>query len=181
MAAEHHCLDVAHGDVDRLGEERAIPRRVEHTGHADDPLAWESRHLLRDVTHHVERIRHDDDDRVRRGALDLLRYVPDDSRVRVEQIITRHPRFARDAGGDDHDVGAARFVVAVGPDDTRIEALDGRRLPLIQPFPLRHPLDDVDHDDSASELLLRNALRGRRAHVPGANNRNLVDHVVRLT
>ena len=68
VPAEHHRLDVAHRHVERLGEERAVARRIEHTGHADDALAREARHVLRDVAHHVERVRDHDDDRVRRGG-----------------------------------------------------------------------------------------------------------------
>ena len=38
---------------------------------------------------------------------------------------------------------------------------------------------DVHHHDAARELLLRDPLRGRRADVSGAHDRNLVDHVAR--
>ena len=72
---------------------------------------------------------------------------------------------------------SGRLVVAVRADDARVEALDRRRLPLVEALALRNALDDVDHDDGARQLLLRDTLRGRRADVPGADDRDLVDHV----
>ena len=139
VPAEHHRLDVAHRDVERLGEERAVARRVEHAGHADHALAREAGDLHRDVAHHVERVRDDDDDRVRRGLRDVLGDRLHDAGVRVEQVVAAHARLAGDAGRDDDDVGARRFVVAVGADDARVEQLDRRRLPLVEPFPCGMP------------------------------------------
>ena len=52
----------------------------------------------------------------------------------------------------------------------------GARLPLVEALALRNALDDVDHDDGARQLLLGDALGGRRADVAGADDRNLVDH-----
>jgi hypothetical protein len=46
------------------------------------------------------------------------------------------------------------------------------------PLPLRDPLGDVHHHDAAGELLLGDPLRGRRADVSGAHDRNLVDHAL---
>ena len=57
------------------------------------------------------------------------------------------------------------------------KALDRRRLPLVEPLALRNAFDDVDHDDGAGELLLGDALRGRRADVAGADDGDLVDHM----
>ena len=59
----------SHRHVERLGEERAVARGVEHAGHADHALAREAGDLHRHVAHHVERIRHHDDDRVGRRRL----------------------------------------------------------------------------------------------------------------
>ena len=38
VTAQNHCLDVSHRHVERLGEERAVARRVEHTRHPDHAL-----------------------------------------------------------------------------------------------------------------------------------------------
>ena len=54
----------------------------------------------------------------------------------------------------------------------------GADSPLIEPLALRNALDDVHQDDGAGELLLGDALRSRRADVAGADDRDLVDHVV---
>ena len=110
--------------------------------------------------------------------LDLLGDRLDDAGIRVEQIVARHARLARDAGGDDDDVGARRLVVAVRADDARVEAFDRRRLPLVESLALRDALDDVDHDDGARQLLLRDALRSRRADIARADDRDFVDHVL---
>ena len=84
-------------------------------------------------------------------------------------------------GGTALDVGAnvGVYTYLLWRLCARVEAFDWRGLPLIQPLTLRNSLDDVHHNDGARELLLRNSLRGRRAHVPGADNREFVDHVVR--
>ena len=111
-----------------------------------------------------------------RRLLDLLRHRLDDAGVGVQQVVARHARLARDAGRDDDDVGAGRLLVAVRADDARVEALDRRGLPLVEPLALRNALGDVDHDDGARQLLLGDALRGRRADVAGADDRDLIDH-----
>jgi len=157
-------------------EERPIARRVEHTGHAEHALARKARHLERDIAHHVERVRDHHDDRVRRGLLDLGGHRLHDARVGVEQIVARHPRLARDAGGDDDDLRARRLRVAVRADHARIEELDRRRLPLVERLPLRDALDDIYHDDLTRQFLLCEPLRRRRAHVARADDRDLVYH-----
>jgi hypothetical protein len=67
--------------------------------------------------------------------------------------------------------GAGGLLVAVGADHPAVEALDRRRLPLVEPLALRDPLHDVDQHDLAGELLLRQPLRGGGADVPGARLR----------
>ncbi len=93
--------------------------------------------FIRDVAHHVERIRDDDEDRVRRRLLDLLGDLLHDAGVGVEQVVARHARLAGDAGGDDDDVGVGGLIVAVRADDARVESFDRRRLPLVETLALR--------------------------------------------
>ena len=71
---------------------------------------------------------------------------------------------------------SGRLIVAVRADDARVEAFDRRRLPLVEALALRNAFDDVDHDDGARQFLLGDTLRGRRADVAGADDRDLVDH-----
>ena len=139
-------------------------------------FAWEAGHLLRDVALDVEWIGDDDQDRIRRRLLDLLGDRLHNAGVGVEQIVTGHSRLARDAGRDDHEIGIGGLVVAVRADEPRIEAFDRRRLPLVEPFALRNSFDHVHHDHGARELFLSDALCSRRADVPRADDRNLVDH-----
>jgi hypothetical protein len=47
---------------------------------------------------------------------------------------------------------------------------------LVEAFALRNSLDDVHHDDRARQFFLSDALRGRRANVARADDRNFVDH-----
>jgi len=89
---------------------------------------------------------------------------------------SRGSRACRDAGRDDDDVGIDGLLVAVRADDARIESFDRGRLPLVEPFPLRDSLDDVDDNDRPRQLLLGDALRGRRANIARADDRNFVDH-----
>jgi hypothetical protein len=166
--AEHHRLDVAHRAVERLGQEAAVARRVQHARHADHPLARKAARLHGDVAHHVERVADDDEDRLRRRLRDLLCHRPDDAGVGVQQVVARHAGLAGDAGRDDDDVRILRLLIAI--------RADGRTLPLIEPLALRNPLGDIDHDDGARELLLRHALGSRRPDIAGADDGDLVDH-----
>jgi hypothetical protein len=72
MSAEDECEDVAHGDLELFGYERAVAGRVEDAGHAHYPLARETTRLHRHVAHRVERVRDDDEDRLRRVLYDLF-------------------------------------------------------------------------------------------------------------
>ena len=58
-----------------LRDESAEAGGVEHSGHADDALARESAQLVGGLRHGVERIRHDDEDAVRRMLHHLADYV----------------------------------------------------------------------------------------------------------
>ena len=176
MAAQHHRLDILDGDVQRLGEEGAVARRVEHTGHADHPLAREPCDLLRHPAHHVERVRHHDDDRLWAVLLDLLRDLLHDVGVSADQVVAAHAGLARDPRRNDHELAPRRRGVVVGADHARVESFDRRRLPLVEGFALGHALDHVDEDDAPGELLFGQALGGGGADVAGADDRDLLEH-----
>src|SRR5439155_23654770 len=139
-------------------------------------LAREPGDLLRHIAHDVERIRDDDDDRVRRRLLDLFGDLLDDAGVGVEQVVTRHAGLARDPGGDDDQVGAGALAVTIRTDNARIESFDRRGLPLVEAFTLRNAFDDIHQHYGARELLLRNTLRRRGPDVPRTDDRDFVDH-----
>ena len=65
MSAQHEGMGVLHGHAEFLGDERAEPSRVQHAGHPQDAFAREAGSLHRDVAHRVQRVRDDDQDRVR--------------------------------------------------------------------------------------------------------------------
>src|SRR6185436_4885666 len=92
-----------------------------------------------------------------------------------QEIVARHPRLARDAGGDDDDVGAG----AVGPvrraADLRVVPQDGSVLLQVQRLSFRDAflLGDVEQHDVTK--LVAGAQRGQlAADVAGANQGNLV-------
>ena len=66
------------------------------------------------LRHGVERIRHDDEDGLRRLRNDLCDHVRHDLEIGVQQVIAAHARLARNAGSNDHDVGVGRGRVVVG-------------------------------------------------------------------
>ncbi len=176
MAAEHHRLNVPDGNIERLGQKRPVARGVEHAGHADHALARKSGDLLGDPAHHVERIGHDDNDRLGTMLFDLLRHLLDDIGVGANEVVATHPRLARDAGGDDDHLRSGNRSVVVRAHHAGIEALDGRRFPLVEAFALRDALDDIDEDDSAGEFFFGKALSGGGTDIPGANDGDFGEH-----
>ena len=97
----------------------------------------------------------------------------DDLGVGADQIVAAHPRLARDAGGDDDDIGAVDRGIVVGALDDRVVALDRRALDDVERLALRHAVDDVEQHDVA-ELLEPGQQGDRAADLPGADQRDLV-------
>src|SRR5690606_15305832 len=89
----------------------------------------------------------------------------------------RHARLARRAGGDDDHIRAGGVGVVVRPDDVDVEAFDRAGLEQVQPFALRHALDDI-HQDDVAELLGGDPVRGRRPDEAGADDGYLGAHVI---
>ena len=95
-------------------------------------------------------------------ATSLLGDVADDLGVDLEQVHAAHAGLARQARGDDADVGARGLVVAVGAHDAGLEALDRPALHHVERQALRLALDDVGHDDLVGVVGLGDALDERR-------------------
>ena len=93
--------------------------------------------------------------------------------VGADQIVAAHAGLARDAGGDDHDIGAGDLGIVVGAADHRVVALDRRAFDDVERLPLRHPLDDVEQHDVA-QFLEPGEQRDRAADLAGADQRDLV-------
>jgi hypothetical protein len=117
VAAEDEGGDVFDADVQLFGDEGAEAGGIEDAGHADDALAVEAGLLVGGLGHGVERIGDDDQDRLRRLRDDLGDHVGHDLVVGVQQVVAAHSGLARNAGGDDDDVGVGRGGVVVGADD----------------------------------------------------------------
>ena len=105
--------------------------------------------------------------------LDRLADGRDHLGVGADQIVAAHPGLARDAGGDDHDIGAGDVGIVVGAFDDRIIALDRRALDDVERLPLRHALDNVEEHDVA-QFLEPGEQRDGAADLPGADQRDLV-------
>ena len=97
----------------------------------------------------------------------------DDRAVRVHQVVTAHPGFAGDAGGDDHDVGVRGLVIPVRADDTNIALLYRRCFEHVEGFPLRDAFDHINKHNLIGEGLVREPLRGRCSDVPCADHGDL--------
>ena len=159
-----------------LGQKRPVAGGVEHAGHAQHPLAGEAAGLHRDVAHHVEGIGDDHDDGLRRDPGDLLRHRAHDAGVGLDQVVPAHPRLPGDPGRNDEHVRASGLVVAVAADDPGVEALDGSRLPLVEPLALRHAVHDVHHDHGPGEIFFGQPLRRSRSDVSRPDHRNFSQH-----
>ena len=94
------------------------------------------------------------------------------------QVHPAHAGLARQAGGDDDDVGAVDGLVAVAarpstPDDLGLEALDRPRLVHVQREALGLALDDVGEHDGLEDVVLGQPLRGGGAVEAGADDGDL--------
>ena len=72
--------------------------------------------------------------------------------VRVQQVVAAHARLARDAGGDDDDVGLGGFGVVVGADDAESKPSIGPGLGMSRPLPCGTPSTMSTRTTSASSL-----------------------------
>ena len=96
----------------------------------------------------------------------------DDPSIDSDQIVAAHPRLARNAGGDDHDIGTLDIGIVVGAADDGVVALDRRALDDVERLALRHTLDDIDEKD-VPELFEPGEERQGAADLPGADQRDL--------
>ena len=84
--------------------------------------------------------------------------------VGLKQIIAAHPRLARKARGDHHQVRIRRVGVVIGAFDSDVVAFDGTGLEQVQPFALRNTLKNI-YEDDISELSVCKPMGQRRAHI----------------
>src|SRR5579862_1052099 len=175
VAAEHHRLHVLHRRAGLPRDERGEPGRVENARHAEHALFRPAGDVLRHVAHRVERLRDDDEDRVRALRDHLLGDGTDDLLVRRDEVVARHPRRAREARRDDDDRRACTLLIVVRADDVRLVAENGAHLVDVERLALRQAFLDVDEDD-VRVVAGRQDLRARRAHIAGADDGDLPAH-----
>ena len=96
MAAEDECGHVLDRDLQFHRDEGAEAGRVEHAGHADDPLARKPGRS--NATWHIASsgLETTIDDRIRRARHDLARSPMHDVHVDLQQIVAAHARLACD-------------------------------------------------------------------------------------
>src|SRR4029453_17469926 len=121
------------------GGKKQKPRLADHPPHADDTLGREAGDLLHEADHGVERVGDDDDEGVGRVLLDALAYRIDDLGVDADKVVTAHAGLARDARGDDHDVGTLDVLVVRGAAVLGVETLDRAQLGDVGRLALAYP------------------------------------------
>ena len=163
VAAEHEGGDVLDRDLEFLGQEQAEARAVEHARHADDLVGRQAGDFLHHPDHGVERVGDDDDEGVGRVLLDALADRVDDPGIDADQIVARHAGLAREAGGDDHDVGAGDVRVVRRARVVGVEALDRRELRDVERLALGRALGRGTSNRTTSPSSFRPA---SRASVP---------------
>jgi len=104
MSAEHGRVDVFRTDARLHGNEGAHAATIENARLTDDPLARKTADLVRQVGHRVQRIRHHEENGVRRVLNHLADNVGHNSGVYVYEILARHPWLTRNASSDDDDI-----------------------------------------------------------------------------
>ena len=92
-----------------------------------------------------------------------------------DEVVARLPRLARDAGGDDEDVGALEVGPVRRAADVRVVAEDGAVLLEVERLALGEVLlrRDVEEEDVA-ELLVRAEARELAADVAGSDETDLL-------
>ena len=151
MLAEDVGVYVLLVDAVILRNARAEAGGVEDRARADDLVLRQLRIAAEDVGQDVDRVRDDDIGRVRCEGRDLRDDRLHDVDVRLREVEAGLPGLARDAGGEDDDIGIAGVPVRPGVDgDGRAER---RALPDVERFAEGLLAVDVDHDDLGGQPL----------------------------
>ena len=94
--------------------------------------------------------------------------------ILLYEVVPAHARLAGQSGGDHVNTRPGGLLVVLGSRDHGVEALDRRRLPLVERLALRYALQDVDEHDFSRQFALRDPLRRRCPDVPGSDYGYLV-------
>jgi hypothetical protein len=88
--------------------------------------------------------------------------------IGAEQIVTAHARLARDARRHNANIGACDIFVFICAEDVAVKTFHGAGVRQIQRFPLRQPINDVEHDHVAEPLQQRQ-MSHRAADITGSD------------
>ena len=105
--------------------------------------------------------------------LDALGDAGDHAGVLGQQVIAAHARHAREAGGDDHHVGAGNGGIIGAAGHHAVEPVDRAGLHQVERLAGGHATEHVKHDD-VPELFQPDQVGERAADVTGANEGDLV-------
>ena len=154
VAAEQHALDVFDADAEFHREEGLVAGDVERAGLTDDAIGREACDFPRDVHHRVERVAHDDDDRIRGVFLHLFRDRFHDAGVHLHKVVAAHAWLTGKTGGDHDDFGTRDVFVVAGADDLRVEVFDRPATGQVERLALGDTflVGNVEQDDVAEFL-----------------------------
>ena len=179
MLAVYMSVDIARTDAKALCKLRLQAARVKNGAGADDLMLGKSGGLGKHVGQNVYGVGNNDVNGVRRGLNDLRRDVPKDLNVCLCQLQPRLAGLARQAGGDDHDVGGCRCAVIAGAHDSG--GAEGRALIDVQRFAKGLFLVDVDQDDLRCDPLDHEVVCDGSADASGADHGDLAHYDLSLS
>ena len=136
-------------NLEFVGQEITEAGGIEHAGHADNHVVGQARSLAQHPDHGVQRVGNTNDERLGTVGLDAGADGFHDRCIDAEQIIAAHAGFARDTGGDDHNVGAFDRSVRRRATELGVKTFDRSSLCKVQRFAFRNARDDIEHHDIA--------------------------------
>src|SRR5208337_3563448 len=184
MSAQHKRVHVLHAHPALHRHKRAHPRRIQHARHPQHPILWEPAHPERRLSHRIQRIRHHNNDALRRVLHNLLHHRLYHVVIRLQQIVAAHSRLPRKSRRNYHHVASRRrAVIAIrrrNPRRKRVRPRNRRRLHHVQRLSCRRPLQNI-RQHHVRQLQVHNPLRRSRPHKPTAHHRNLLPAHLRLS
>ena len=151
MLAENHRADLRGREFDRVGDERAKARGIEHRAEADHLRLRQAGVFPGEIGEDVDRVRHDEDDRVLLDAraLEARDDAAEKRDVAVDQIEPRFVRLPAQAGGDADDVGIRAVCVIAGAN--HLVRAKGRAVQEVERLAFRRRLIGVEDEDFADD------------------------------
>ena len=164
-------VDILWADAEALCKRRLQAAGVEDGAGADDVALGNAGNFVEHIRQHVDRVRYDNIDGVRRGSCDLRGNVLDDVDVGLRQLQPALSGLAGKTRGNNDNVGAGGRVIVAGADDRR--RTERRALIDIHGLAKGLLLIDVDQDDLRCGALDHQVVRNRGADASRADNSDL--------